>query len=144
MHLFGRTHREELPVCRDPESREIVGLVTRDAVIDAYNQRIFQADLTSGFGSLVAAVQSGRTVEVLGGLHLAEVEVPPSLVGKTLAEAELRRRHGVEVVMIHTSGMEDAGLDGRPGKFPAPEVRLEPGDRLLVMGAPEAIEALRR
>ncbi len=41
MHLFGRTHRNELPVCKDPNSREIVGIVSRDVVIESYNQRIF-------------------------------------------------------------------------------------------------------
>lgn len=144
MHLFGRTHRDELPVCHDADSRRVVGVVTRDAVIDAYNRRVFQADLTSGFGSLVAAVEAGRTVEVLGGLHLAEVEVPASLYGVTLADADLRRSRGVEVVMIQTPSAPEGGIEGRPGKFPSPEVRLEPGDRLLVLGSAEAIESLRR
>jgi hypothetical protein len=144
MHLFGRTHRDELPVCKDPESKAIVGIVSRDAVIEAYNQRIFQADLTGGFSSLVSAVHAGRTVEVLGGLHLGEVEVPPALFDKTLAEADLRRSLSVEVVMIQTPDVEEDGIEGRTGKFPAPEVRLRPGDRLLVLGTPEAIEELKR
>jgi len=83
-------------------------------------------------------------VEVLGGLHLAEVEVPPALFDKTLADADLRRSHAVEVVMIQTPDMGKDGIEGRAGRFPGPEVRLRAGDRLLVLGMPAAIEALRR
>lgn len=142
MHLFGRTRREELPVCSDAAGRTVVGTLTRDAVIEAYNQRLFQHDLTGGFGSLVEAVRGGRTVEVLGGILLGEVEVPYGLVGRTLAEADLRRRYGVEVVLIHGAGHADGGLDGRPGRLPASGTRLAAGDRLLVMGTAEALERL--
>jgi CIC family chloride channel protein len=142
MHLFGRTHRDVLTVCSDAETKTVVGIVTRDALIDTYNRRIFHADLAGGFGSIVDAVQEGRSLEVVGGVHLAEVEVPFSLVGRTLKEADVRRRWGVEVLLIHTVGPPGTQLEGRPGKLPAPDVRLFPGDRLLVMGTPEAIRAL--
>jgi CIC family chloride channel protein len=143
MHHFGRTHRDEIPVCTDSESRRVVGVVTRDALIDAYNRRLFHLDLTGGFGSLVEAVRDGRTLDVLAGVQLTEVEVPYGLVGRTLAEADLRRRFGVEVVLIHTSEERGEGLEGRPGKLPTPQARLEAGDRLLVMGTRQSIHGLR-
>lgn len=143
MHLFGRTRKEELPVCADARSRRLVGVVTRHHVIDAYNRKIFQLDLAGGFESLVAGVGDGRSVEVLAGLQLAEVEVPFALVGRTLRDADLRRRWGVEVVLIHTHATTPEELEGRPGRIPGPESRLEAGDRLLVMGTEEAIRRLR-
>jgi CIC family chloride channel protein len=143
MHLFGRTQRDELPVCADPASRRVVGVITRDALIDSYNRRIFQVDLPGGFGSLVDAVEGGRTVEVLGGVHLAEVEVPYGLVGRTLRQADVRRRWGVEVVLIRTVESGPESLEGRPGRLPAADVRLRAGDRLLVMGTQAAIRRLR-
>ena len=143
MHLFGRTHRDELPVVAAPEVREVMGVVTLTSVIDAYNRSLFSADLTGGFGSIMRAVQGGRPVEVLAGTHLAEVEVPSGLVGKTLADANLRRTHGLEVVLIHTTAVDDTCLEGRPGKLPTPDAILERGDLLLVMGAVEAIEKLK-
>ena len=143
MHLFGRTHRDQLPVCAESDSRKVIGLVSRNAVIDTYNRRVFQMDMSGGFSSLVAAVQGGRTVEVLGGLHLGEVEVPMAIVGRTLADADLRRHFDLEVVLIQSADDAD-DLDGRPGKVATADVVLEAGDRLLVMGRREAIERLRR
>lgn len=143
MHLFGRTHREELTVCSDADSKRVVGVLTRDALIDAYNRRIFHSDLPGGFGSLVRSVEAGRSVEVVGGIYLAELDVPFSIVGRTLKEADVRRRWGVEVLLIHTADEAAEGMEGRPGKLPSPEVRLQPGDRLLVMGTLDAISRLR-
>jgi hypothetical protein len=49
----------------------VIGTVTRQTVIDAYNRRrVFQADPSGGFGSLLDAVHEGRTMEVLGGVHM--------------------------------------------------------------------------
>ena len=143
MHVFGRVPNDQLPVVDDPSTMVVVGRITRDAVIDAYNQRVFQADLAGGFHSLLDAVQGERRVQVVGDIMLAEVDVPSSLMGLTLGEADLRRRYGVEVLLIHTPGVEQGNLEGRPGKLPGPDVRLEPGDKLLVMGTAEAIDSLR-
>jgi CIC family chloride channel protein len=144
MHLFGRTHRDEITVCADAETKRVVGIVSRDALIDSYNRRLFHVDLTGGFGSIVDSVRGGRSLEVVGGVHLAELEVPFSLVGRTLRESDVRRRWGVEILLIHTAGPAGEEFEGRPGRLPAPDVRLHPGDRLLVMGTPEAIHRLTR
>ncbi len=143
MHVFGRVPNEQLPVVDDAATLRVVGRVTRSAVIDAYNQKVFQADLAGGFHSLLDAVQGERRVPVAGDILLAEVDIPASLMGLTLREADLRNKFGVEVLLIHTPDMDGASIEGRPGKLPGPDVRLEPGDRLLVMGRGAAIDALR-
>ncbi len=142
MHHFGRFHYDQIPVCKDSRSRFVIGAVTHDDIINAYNRRAFQLDLTSGFGSLVEAVQDGRAVEVADGIVLQEIDAPFSLVGRTLQEADLRRRYDVEVILIHTSVVEEDGLEGRPGRLPSTKARIGAGDRLLVMGSEEAISNL--
>jgi len=136
MQLFGRAHREELPVCEDRRGRKVVGTLTRDAVIRTYNRRLVQADLVGSFASLLEAVEAARRVVLPGGYVLTEVEVPASLHGSTLASAGIRSRFGVEVLLVRRPGTENARL-------PAAGTRLEPGDRLLVLGPAEAIAALR-
>ena len=136
MQLFGRAHREELPVCEDRRTRKVVGTLTRDAVIGTYNRRLIQADLVGSFASLLEAVAAARRVVLPGGYVLTEVEIPAPLHGRTLAEAGIRSRFGVEVLLVRRPGSEDAEL-------PAAGTRLEPGDRLLVLGPAEAIAALR-
>lgn len=59
------------------------------------------------------------------GLHVAESEVPPVLVGKTLAEAAIPRDTQCNVVALRT--------DGQLNMNPGPEVRLSAGAELLLI-----------
>ncbi len=133
MHLFGRTHRDALPVCDDRDNRRVIGLVTKQAVIDAYNRRLFQLDLTEGFDSVMESVRGGGSVQVAGDLTLAEIDVPAAWVGYSLRGADPRRRHGVEVVLVQQQG-------GR--HFPEAELVFAAGDRVLVLGTPQAVRRL--
>jgi len=46
----------------------------------------------------------------------------------------------LEIVLIHRDIAEtEEGIDGRPAIFPAPDLMLNPGDRLLVIGNPADI-----
>ena len=143
MHLFGRDQRDEIPVCADAVDRRVVGFVNHQAVIEAYNQRVFQIDLVGGVGSILQSIRAGRTVELLGGFHVTEVEVPTAMVGKSLRDVDLRQNYNLEVVLIHHAEAAGGTMEGRSGQFPAADVVLEAGDRLLVMGTLSAIERLR-
>jgi voltage-gated potassium channel len=59
------------------------------------------------------------------GLHVAESEVPPALVGKTLAEAAIPRETQCNVVALRTNGELNMN--------PAPDVRLSAGAELLLI-----------
>jgi voltage-gated potassium channel len=59
------------------------------------------------------------------GLHVAESEVPPALVGKTLAEAAIPRETQCNVVALRTNGQLNMN--------PAPDVRLSAGAELLLI-----------
>jgi trk system potassium uptake protein TrkA len=68
---------------------------------------------------------------------VAEVAMPASLSGKTLAEANLRSRIGV-----HVMGIKDV-ITGRFEMFPVSGTRLLEDQVLLVVGRGPEIEALR-
>jgi K+/H+ antiporter YhaU regulatory subunit KhtT len=70
---------------------------------------------------------------VAEGLDIFEMDVPPSLAGKTIAEAEIRAKTGATVVAIHDGGRIQVTLD--------PSQRLEPGSRVILIGTPAAEEA---
>ncbi len=55
----------------------------------------------------------------------------------------MRQQFDVEVILIQTTDVGADCIEGRPGKLPGADVQLAAGDRLLVMGTPEAIEHLR-
>jgi len=144
MHIFGKTSRDQIAVIENIESKKVIGIITKSAVIDAYNIRIFQEDLTGGFCSIMDTVNEGRTIEILGGMHMGEIEVPHSWVGKTLIEADLRKKFELEIVLIHRALQKNKKqVEKRPGIFPSPDMKLEAGDKLLVIGTPENIHNIK-
>ena len=87
-------------------------------------------------GLRVARSLAGRDVidymELDPGFVLLETKAPPELVGKTLGEAEVRRRYGLTVVSV--KGKDKAAT------YATPETRIEEGDILVVAGETRRVE----
>lgn len=69
----------------------------------------------------------------IGGDHaLAQLAVPQSWVGKTLAQLDVRRKWGVSIITINREGKVNAALTA--------ETRLLAGDQLLILGLQKDVE----
>jgi trk system potassium uptake protein TrkA len=87
-------------------------------------------------GERVAHTMIGRTidyVELDDEFVLVETTAPRDLAGQSLAEAGLRRRHGVTVVAVKAPG---GAFD-----YATPETVVNAGDLLVVAGRRERAEA---
>lgn len=76
--------------------------------------------------------------ELIEGFTIAEIDVPSELRGKTIAQADLRRRYGVNLVAIKRKVDGKLSVDA----VPSPDVKLQEGDILAVAGEDAAIEKL--
>jgi chloride channel protein, CIC family len=129
----------QLPVVDSASGRKFLGIVTRRDLLGAFDREVLQRD------RLLARV---RAAGVGGGMdyfelpekhRLAEVDVPPGMAGRTVAESGVRSRFGVSVLAVKRLTRE--GLERR--FVPGPEDRLERGDVLIVLATDEAIAQLR-
>ena len=83
-------------------------------------------------------------VPLTEGTSMAEVSVPERFWGKSLAEIQLRRAFGVNVVALKTP-LESAGDDGvielqwDIDSMPGPDSRLGKGDILVIVGPDDGI-----
>jgi trk system potassium uptake protein TrkA len=80
-------------------------------------------------------------LEISEGFSLAEIDVPEMCVGKTLAEADLRKKNGVTVLCIRRP---DQMSDRKPRQIviPSPDDAFERNDKLIVFGTTAGIDAL--
>ena len=81
-------------------------------------------------------------LELSEGLSLAEIDVPEACVGKTLAEADLRKKSGVTVLCIRRP---DPKNNRKPLQIIIPNPNndaFEAGDKLIVFGTTSGIDAL--
>ena len=79
-------------------------------------------------------------LEVSEGYSLAEIDVPDGVRGRTLAEADLRRKTGVTVLCIRRPSSDPKA----PRKIIMPQASdvIEPGDRLIVFGETRKLDEL--
>jgi TrkA domain protein len=83
-------------------------------------------------GPRVVGIADSHGADVLG-LSIDWVELPPDFVPGTVAARAPRKDTGVTVIAIQR------GADATPA--PGPDDLLEPGDRVALIGRPEAVVA---
>lgn len=114
------------------------GVLAKRDLLAVYAQEVL------GRPALLATFVSGRDdevsrdyVELPPNFSVRLVELPRELEGKTLAESRLPQTRGVRVIEIKRGR---AGAEERV--IPGGETVLEAGDRLIVLGPDDAVEAL--
>ena len=122
--------------CRrlNPEAR-ILTRVTHERNVEALQRA--GADFVLSYGSLgiqtVFSIVRGRELIMLGeGVDLFYVPLPTSLAQKTLAEAEIGARTGLNVIALQENGQIDTEV--------SPDRRLIEGSELVALGSPEQRE----
>jgi trk system potassium uptake protein TrkA len=86
-------------------------------------------------GERVAHLVTGRMLDYMGledDFAMVKTVTPGELVGRTLGEADIRRRHHITVVLIKPAGGSYT--------FATPDTRVGKGDILVVAGQPRYAE----
>jgi Trk K+ transport system NAD-binding subunit len=73
-----------------------------------------------------------------------ELEVPEALVGKTLTEAQLRKQHEIEVVLIRRLYDPESTKKKRTTIMPSGRYVLQKGDMMVVCGEESKLDALEK
>ncbi|MFA5852379.1 MAG: TrkA family potassium uptake protein [Spirochaetales bacterium] len=110
------------------ERREILGIVGATRVVNS------DREAAARIVPLILSTSLYNFVPIGGDLVMAEVHVPDALTGKTLIEADLRRKNGVNVVAIRSEGSTTYRNFDR-------DYKLADNDLLLVAGNEQEVFA---
>ncbi|MBN2171749.1 MAG: chloride channel protein [Candidatus Krumholzibacteriota bacterium] len=135
MRQFGKRTLEELPVLPAGGALRPVGTIQRQDVINAYNKEILKVDLGGSLSSRISSVARHRTWETVGGYVVSQMEAPPHLCGRPLEFLRLRQEKGIQLILI------ERGADGRQFILPTRTSVLEAGDRIILFGRREDVNA---
>jgi CIC family chloride channel protein len=138
VRIFSRGMASELAVVDAENPRRLVGAVNERDVMSAYNQEALRRDLVGGVSTRISIAGSEREVDLGGGYVLEERPAPRSFAGRSLAELDLRKRGGVQVLLIRSGSGE-----GRI-RVPTPEDRIDLGDSLVIAGPRRSVERIER
>ncbi len=127
--------------CRrlNPDAR-ILSRVTHERNVEAIQRA--GADFVLSYASLgvhsVLSLVQGRELIVLGeGADLFYIPLPKSLAGRTLADAAIGSRTGLNVIAVQQG-------DGRVESTPSADQRLAAGTSLIAIGTPDDRDRFRR
>jgi predicted transcriptional regulator len=137
MRRFGR-YRFTAPVIEDGR---LVGILWPQDVIESYNAEILKRDMASTMASTLGNGSSARALPGVHGMSLAEVPAPASFLGKSLVSLDIRRRFGVNVLLIKRKGGEGERI---VDELPSADFVFQQGDVMLVLGSEHDLERFER
>ncbi len=137
LDALDKGYRDELPVVAD--DGRFLGVVHLGDVLDRYRRELLKTRLAEELASSLPVTSRDHARHEVGDYVMAEVEVPPSLVGVSIGQAALRRRYGVNALLVRRHDPTRGLLD--PVEASADDV-LHAGDHLVVFGRAQAVDRL--
>ena len=137
MRRFGR-YRFMAPVVDDGR---LVGTLWPQDVIEAYNAEILKRDMASTMAGTVGNGPSARALPGVRGMSLAEVPVPVSFFGKSLGSLDIRRKFGVNLLLIKLKSSDGEKIID---ELPSAGYVFQEGDVMLVLGSEQHLERFER
>jgi CIC family chloride channel protein len=126
LERFAAQECERLPVLADLESRRLVGTVSKRDILSVYSLELVQRS---------AGRRPKHPIESPIEALVDEVPLPPTLEGRTFAEARFRDTTGLALLLVRRGA---AGM-----LLPDAALRFAAGDRLVVFGPRDKITALK-
>jgi CIC family chloride channel protein len=139
MQLFGGSLHDEIGVVASDNPRNLVGSIHKTEVLHAYNREVMRRDMAGSVSSTVIVASKGQQVELAGGYVLQEIQPPPRYFGRTIRELNIGAETGVQIILLRKRARPGEGSQVR---VPTAGDRLDEGDRLVVAGAKNAVEAM--
>jgi CBS domain-containing protein len=127
----------EVPVVGGNDGRELLGVVTRRALLGALDREVLHRDvLLTRVVRFEGEAEAHDYLEIPSGHRIEEVATPAWLAGRPLDDTDVRARFGVVVLGVRppASGRLEEVCPGKP---------ISAMDRLLVIGPPEGIDRFR-
>jgi CBS domain-containing protein len=130
-------YRDVMPVL---DGEKLIGVVHLEDVLERYRMELFKNQMVDGLAESMPVSDNRQDRHRVGSFLMAEVDVPPTLVGRSMAEMSVRQRYGVNVLLVRTE-MEDGDLSGPHP--PDPDYCASAGDRLVVFGPESAVDLMQ-
>lgn len=136
VNRFAETGLDCLPVV-DAQGK-LAGSITMEDIVCHYNRELADRSIAVELGAHIAAHDRCCLLPIGTDTAVAEIDVPRWMVGKKLAELELRLRYNVSVFIVRETANPESHFF-----TPGADYIFRPGDTLLVAGANKAIRSLQ-
>lgn len=134
MKAFSEIGIDEFPVVDTKEKKKLVGCISKDDIIEIYNSEMLRRDMVNSFSSYINSIPEFEQISLRDGKILSEIPIPVEFIDKTLKDINLRKRFGIEVVLIK-KGRNGEENEEEKLLFPTPEYQFKKDDSILIIGS---------
>ena len=138
MKAFSELDINELPVINNDNDRIFIGTISKNDVIEIYNNEMLKRDTVSSVSSYISSLHKLNQVQLLDGQIMSEIEVPDEFINRTMKELKIRNRFDVQVVLIKQKLSKKK--EKKAIVLPHPDYIFKSGDSILILGAPEVLK----
>ena len=139
LDLMAAHDLEGLPVVISDNSKELIGMVWRKDIQDAYQKEIEKRELTSNLATSITQSQEDKSVYFIEGYSISEITPPPSFIGHSIRDLNIRAKYGVDVLSIKTNVLRGKEVKA----IPNPNYVIGEEDTLVIAGEIKNINKLK-
>ena len=140
MRLFESKDADEIPVVEPGNNLKVIGSVRRQDVIAVYNKENLKQNTAQGFASGLKNIGVTKKTKIVEGYSLVEKKPLKEFAGKSISEAALRNKLGLEILMIRKQSSPYAGeKDQTKYILPEPNYVIDEDDIFILFGSDEKI-----
>jgi chloride channel protein, CIC family len=129
---------EGLPVI-DYDSKKVSGMIWSKDIQHAYNKEIEAREISSNLASSIVMKDELAQIHFMEGYSISEITPPPSFVGKSIKQLNIRARYGVDVLSVKTKEKYGEKIKA----IPSPEYVIASDDLLIIAGEIRNINILK-
>lgn len=138
MERFWAAESGRLPVVESRASRKLIGTVSQRDILSLCSLETLHRRSSRGAAPSDAGEGEAESLGIPADYSIGELPAPPSTAGRSLAEVRFRERYGLTLLLVRRG----AGTDAATSFVPDGATRLAEGDRLVVFGPRERLDAL--
>lgn len=139
LEKMSRHDSEGLPVVDPNDKRVLLGMIWRKDIQDEYQKEIERREITSSLASSITMKDEEKHVHFLEGYSIAEIKLPPSFVGKSIRDLNIRAKYGVDVLSIKRNSERGPEIKA----IPNPGYVFTEADNLVIAGEIRNINLLK-
>lgn len=139
LDIMRKYNFEGVPVVESKSSRQIIGMIWRNDIQDAYQKEINRLELTKNIASSISMKEEITNIHFMEGYSIAEVKVPNSFIGKSIKEINIRSKFGVDVLSIKSNHKNNLNINA----IPNPDYVFKDIDSLVIAGEIKKINYLK-
>lgn len=129
-----------LPVVDQQDRKKVLGMIWQKDILDVFREEMSRKNIATTLLNNIQVRHSHQEVRFMQGRSIAEVSIPPSFIGRSIADLNIRTHYRIDILSIHKDRKANSPID----VFPDPaRVFADNDEYMSIAGSVEMINLFK-